>query len=856
MNWMEMLNKYGPKAPYNYDTLVLPEGPAHAKMVLVGEAPGEEETWHKPIPRPFVGSAGKLLDKMLSEAGINRSECLILNTSWERPDDNKFQSHFYTRETKPVRWVPTERLKKWRLLLRRLLAELQPYVVVAFGNEPLQALLGVGAITKRRGSIYHHQDGYKIVPTVHSAAVLRGWKMRSLVIFDLERAKKESLTRQYTEPSLDLDIDPEYVDVINYLDWIIENKISTTIDLETRADHIACLGIGHKPDYALVIPFMRTVGHYWRLDREAQIICRLAKILTDPDIPVDGQNFFSFDAYIFWQEWGIVPQGIDFDTMHAQHLLYPERFGVNMGLGLAHLTSLFTDPVMNYYKDEGKVWEKKIGEIQFWKYCGKDVCATRQVRQGQETELQQRSWPIKMPTTFGYNNNTSTLKDLTQADFYNNFTRRLSTCLLDLQVQGIKIDLTRQSQLYTSNKQKINWMQSVIDETVTEGTLGHITSLNVRSAPQMKNLLYNYWNLPRQYKRVSGRKTLTCDEDALNKLKTNNPELQPFFDFLLKQKEILQEQNFLKSQAAPDGRMRTVLSVSGTETGRLASRTPPCGFGTNFQNVKNRLRQIFIADEGMDLYAVDSSQAEARVVAVLAQQWDLVDLLQGDLDVHWETAKRIFKLPTALVYDATNVEHYRMRYISKRVIHASNYGMSWYRFKQMLLTDAGIDLTKQEAEALLEAYHKIYPNIRRVFHQGVVRKLRVDRELHTCFGRGRIFYDRWPTSKSGGELFRKAYAYVPQSTVGDLVNHALVDFHDWSKTTMDRVQVLHQNHDEILYQSMPSMARAAGQKVQELMTRTMVLEGYELSIPVEFMKGKNWGYKTGENPHGLVEWNF
>jgi DNA polymerase I-like protein with 3'-5' exonuclease and polymerase domains len=242
------------------------------------------------------------------------------------------------------------------------------------------------------------------------------------------------------------------------------------------------------------------------------------------------------------------------------------------------------------------------------------------------------------------------------------------------------------------------------------------------------------------------------------------------------------------------------------------------------------------------------------VVAVLAQQWDLVDLFErGDIDVHWENAKRIFELTRTLNYDKHNREHYRMRYLAKRIIHASNYGMSWYKFRQLLLIDAGIDYTKSEAEQLLETYHAIYPNIRRVFHQGVVRKLRKDRELVTPFGRSRIFYDRWP-QKGEGELFRSAYAYLPQSTIVDMVNHALLDFDIWCNTSsMGRCEVLHQNHDSILYQVKPGYGLAAAQKAKELMERPFLIGGREVSIPCEFKQGMNWGDKTRTNLRGLEE---
>jgi uracil-DNA glycosylase len=76
---------------------------------------------------------------------------------------------------KPKRVIPKSRLWEWRECLEQQLREVKPNVVVAFGNEPMQALLGLGGITKRRGSIYVHKDGYKVIPVVHPAAIMRSY---------------------------------------------------------------------------------------------------------------------------------------------------------------------------------------------------------------------------------------------------------------------------------------------------------------------------------------------------------------------------------------------------------------------------------------------------------------------------------------------------------------------------------------------------------------------------------------------------------------------------------------------------------------------------------------------------------
>ena len=81
------------------------------------------------------------------------------------------------------------------------------------------------------------------------------------------------------------------------------------------------------------------------------------------ELPIIGQNLMAFDCAYFLNEWGVKIKNLDMDTMHAHHVAYIEG---PTSHGLDYFTSVYTEPVMPYYKDEGKVWEKGYGEKQFW----------------------------------------------------------------------------------------------------------------------------------------------------------------------------------------------------------------------------------------------------------------------------------------------------------------------------------------------------------------------------------------------------------------------------------------------------------------------------------------------------------
>lgn len=132
-------------------------GPAPAKIMLVGEAYGQEE---ERAQEPFVGISGQELNRMLHAAGIMRSECYTTNLVNARPKNNDFAEWIPERKTDVTfRHVQLRDRKVDPIVLQgyqRLQKEIelvQPNVIVTFGNTPTWALTGAWGVTKWRGSM-------------------------------------------------------------------------------------------------------------------------------------------------------------------------------------------------------------------------------------------------------------------------------------------------------------------------------------------------------------------------------------------------------------------------------------------------------------------------------------------------------------------------------------------------------------------------------------------------------------------------------------------------------------------------------------------------------------------------------
>ncbi|MCP4620181.1 MAG: UdgX family uracil-DNA binding protein [Bradyrhizobium sp.] len=143
---------------------VFGEGPARARLMLVGEQPGDKEDL---AGKPFVGPAGNMLDRALEEAGIIRENVYVTNAvkHFKYVPRGKIRLH-----QKPA----TSEIRACRQWYERELAAVQPDLVVAMGATAAQSVLGkITPINKNRGRLITSEDGIRALVTVHPSYLLR-----------------------------------------------------------------------------------------------------------------------------------------------------------------------------------------------------------------------------------------------------------------------------------------------------------------------------------------------------------------------------------------------------------------------------------------------------------------------------------------------------------------------------------------------------------------------------------------------------------------------------------------------------------------------------------------------------------
>src|SRR3989338_339333 len=148
------------------------EGPLDAKIMLIGEAGGEQEEKQQ---RPFVGRSGQLLRSLLQKAGFDPEKVYITNIVKFRPPENR----------KPT---ATE-IESCAEYLQEEIKEIKPKIIVLLGDTALKALLGDNYfVTRDNGKVVERQ-GIKYLIAPHPSAGLRFQKYKEMLKEDLEKLK-------------------------------------------------------------------------------------------------------------------------------------------------------------------------------------------------------------------------------------------------------------------------------------------------------------------------------------------------------------------------------------------------------------------------------------------------------------------------------------------------------------------------------------------------------------------------------------------------------------------------------------------------------------------------------------------
>lgn len=383
-----------------------------------------------------------------------------------------------------------------------------------------------------------------------------------------------------------------------------------------------------------------------------------------------------------------------------------------------------------------------------------------------------------------------------------------------MMIRGVKVDHEALQQLKTKCEIDIATFQKELNETAGR-------PLNPNSSKDLIRYFYGEKGVaPYTKKNGKGGSSVTCDDKALQRLAKGTSARAGF-----KEAKLIQrirglsklKGTYLDIIFDKDGRLRCSYNPRGTRFGRLSSSKTIFSTGMNMQNLPPAFQKFLVADPGKVLLKFDKRQAEWVVVAYASGDASMINAIESGLDTHAYTASNMFGVPIDIVKkehkiiehesDPEKIKAARlqmdfmkpyldkwlprttsMRQCGKKSNHALNYDETARMFSFIN------EITEKEAAVIIDFYHRIYPGIKS-WHEFTRNKLGVDRTLENCFGRKYRFLERW-----GPDLFKSAYSFNPQSTVGELVNRAMVGIYEDSTEETRGLEIMQQVHDDIKFQ--------------------------------------------------------
>ena len=373
--------------------------------------------------------------------------------------------------------------------------------------------------------------------------------------------------------------------------------------------------------------------------------------------------------------------------------------------------------------------------------------------------------------------------------------------------------------------------------------------LNIASPKQLISLLENGGiKIPKKRVKTEDgyRMKESLDEESLLRIAMYNSQLK-FPDIILSIRELNKMLGTYVGIKLYNNTLYTHYKVNGTDTGRRSAEENCFGYGGNGQNIPKHsalgrmLRSCLIARPGHILIEADQKGAEDWLVQGIivdngGSRRGLDELLSG-INRHARLAGRIFNLDEKEIKKNKDAGmKYEIQYFcGKKTRHAGNYGMQEDTMSAAMLKEAHLNMPPAYTKWLLSKFHEIEPDIKGKFHAYVERELCNNRKLITPLGRERVFFDLRPGS-SNSDVFRKAYAYIPQSSVGDNTGFAII----WLEERGYRV--LADNHDAVLLEVRDNDEDIldAVQALKNSFHRVMRFpNGTEIEIPTEIQLGYN-----------------
>lgn len=343
----------------------------------------------------------------------------------------------------------------------------------------------------------------------------------------------------------------------------------------------------------------------------------------------------------------------------------------------------------------------------------------------------------------------------------------------------------------------------------------------INSPQQLSKILYEKLALPTNGVK-KGKTGYSTGANELDRLRA----LHPIVDLITQYREYTKLKSTyidaLPKLVDQNGKLHTTYDLDVAATGRLSSNNP------NLQNIPTRseigqaIRSAFVPAKGNVFVSADYSQFELRLAAVLAEDMNMIDEFNNDVDIHVATASEIYGVPAS---EVTKDQRRNAKTINFGVL----YGMSPHGLS------VATKMTMQEARDFITRYFELRSKVREYMDR-VVHDATRNGYAATLFGRQRPTPDLKSSNFAVREAAKRATINMPiQGTEADLMKLAMLAIEEKIKGLGEQIL---QIHDSILVEC----PKANAEKVENILVETMEnVYRLPVKLKVDVKTGKNWG---------------
>lgn len=396
---------------------------------------------------------------------------------------------------------------------------------------------------------------------------------------------------------------------------------------------------------------------------------------------------------------------------------------------------------------------------------------------------------------------------------YNKVEKPLLNILANMEFDGIKIDINELNKLSEYFSEKLKHIEKKIFSVAGQ-------EFNINSPKQIGEILFEKMKIPNGKKsRKSGY--YVTDIEILENLYQSGFEIAG---------DILEYRHYIKlkntyTDSLPklidiNNRVHTSYLNTFVVTGRLSSNNP------NLQNIPIRtddgekIRRTFISKNDYSLIGADYSQIELRILAQYADVKHLKENFLKGLDIHTETAKKVFKV------DNITPE---MRRVAKAINFSIVYGTTSFGLAKRL------DTSNFEAKNYMDNYFNIYPEVAN-YMEKTKEFARNNGFVKTMFGRV-CHIDLANTKEPKKSFLERLAINAPiQGTGADIIKMAMIGVYNNLKNY--DAKILLQVHDELLFE----VKNECVEEVKNIIKDTMEnVVKFDIPLPIDIKIGNNWG---------------